>query len=368
MDLSIITYLVSIIKKYNKFFIIFNSIVLFSSIIILLLLPKWYVGRAQLIIKNPTQMPGLSLLQNLSPSGLLGLEGTSVDFYFTLIESRRLLDKVIEKFKLDTIYDYKFKEDLYNQIRKDIRLSESKEGSLILECYYKNDPYLAADLANFTFEELKKLVIEISNNQAREYRQFLEKIYQETLRELEAKEDSLKNFQEISNIYIVEEQLKNIVDLISELKLQKMQLEIEKKFYESIQNEKSQKVKELKEKIKIIDTEYNKIIQTNEYSLVPLKNMPEAALQYYRLYRDIKLKQQILEFLVPQLEQAKLEEKKNTAEIYLLDKAVPLLKKAKPKRAKLLIIIMLLNGIISIVIIKIYEIYKNFSLSSQMTT
>lgn len=357
---SLLQEILRIYNENKKFIFLLNGIVFVMVLVTLLLLPKWYVGRATIMVTGQTQSAALSSLRNILPINLLPGMEFSVDRYFVLVNSRTVLDKLIEKFDLDSLYDYDYREDLYKRLSKDIKLIENDNGSITIECLYKDDPYKAAEMANFLFEELKTLNLEISNRQGREYRIFLEKIYDETITDLERYEDSLKTFQQVNAIYDVEEQAKQLISVLGEIQTQKIQLETEKLFLEKFQNNQSSKILELNQKIATIDFQIKKIIETNQYTGIALKNLPEAGITYLRLYRNLKIKEKILEFIVPQLEQAKLEEKKNTVEIYLLDRAIPQFKKVKPQRAKLLIIYMTVSLMATFTIIKLKEIYLDF--------
>lgn len=349
-----------IFNENRKFIFIFNGIVFVVVLISLLIAPKWYVGRATIIVTGQAQSAALSSLRNILPINLLPGGDFSADRYFALVSSRSILDKMIEKFKLDSLYDYTYREDLYKRLSKDIKLIENDDGSITIECLYENNPYKAAEMANFLFEELKTLNLEISNRQGREYRIFLERIYDETIADIERYEDSLKVFQQTNSIYDVDEQAKQLIGILGDIQAEKIKFETEKMFLEKFQNNQSSKILELNQKLTTIDTQIKKIIETNQYTGIPLKDLPEAGITYLRLYRSLKIKEKILEFIVPQLEQAKLEEKKNTVEIYLLDKAIPQYRKVKPQRAKLLIIYMMVSLMATFTIIKLKEMYRNF--------
>jgi uncharacterized protein involved in exopolysaccharide biosynthesis len=351
-----------IFRRYKIFIFLFNGIIVIGVIIYLLITPKWYVGSATMIITDQLETSSLSFLQNLLPGGILPNIGTDVDRYFVLANSRQILDKLIQKFKLDSIYDFKYKEDLYKKVIDDIKLDENDDGSITIECFYKGDPYRAAEMTNFLFEELKKLSIEISNKQAKDYRIFLEGIYNETISDIRNYEDSLKIFQQERGIFDVEEQAKQLISVLGDLEIQKIGLETEKMFIEKFQSDQSTQFLEVNQKIKIVQDQIRKIIETTEYTNIPLKELPETAIIYLRLYRNLKMKEKILEFLVPMLEKAKLDEKKNTVDIYLLDKAFPQQKKVKPQRLKILVISMILSGLLTFIFIKLKEFYEDFKL------
>ena len=70
---------------------------------------------------------------------------------------------------------------------------------------------------------------------------------------------------------------------------------------------------------------------------LPLTNIPNLGVEYARLYRDMVLQEKLLEFLLPEYEQAKIKEAKNTPTVQVLDEAVRPIKKSSPKRLLLVI-------------------------------
>ena len=65
---------------------------------------------------------------------------------------------------------------------------------------------------------------------------------------------------------------------------------------------------------------------------VPTDMMPDVALEYLRLMREEEIQSKLKAFLMPSYEQAKMDETKQTLLYLVLDKALPPLKKSKPKR------------------------------------
>lgn len=62
-----------------------------------------------------------------------------------------------------------------------------------------------------------------------------------------------------------------------------------------------------------------------------IDQVPEAGVSGLRLFRNVAIQQKILEFLLPLFEQTKVEEKRSTPSVIILDKASVPERKAKPK-------------------------------------
>jgi uncharacterized protein involved in exopolysaccharide biosynthesis len=61
--------------------------------------------------------------------------------------------------------------------------------------------------------------------------------------------------------------------------------------------------------------------------------VPEAGISTLRLYREVMIQQKILEFVLPLLEQARVDEQKNIPVTLVLDRATVPEKKDRPKRS-----------------------------------
>jgi uncharacterized protein involved in exopolysaccharide biosynthesis len=59
--------------------------------------------------------------------------------------------------------------------------------------------------------------------------------------------------------------------------------------------------------------------------------MPDLGGEYIRRFRGVEIQYKILQFITPLYEQAKVEEKRQTPSVLILDNAVPAERKAKPK-------------------------------------
>lgn len=64
---------------------------------------------------------------------------------------------------------------------------------------------------------------------------------------------------------------------------------------------------------------------------VPFSRVPDLGVEYVRRFRDVEIQYKILQFITPLYEQAKVEERRQTPSVIVLDKAYPAERKAKPK-------------------------------------
>jgi len=71
---------------------------------------------------------------------------------------------------------------------------------------------------------------------------------------------------------------------------------------------------------------------------IPVDKVPDLGLRYVRLFREVTLQEKILEFLLPQYEQARIQEAKDTPTVQILDRATLPERKARPKRALIVLL------------------------------
>lgn len=349
--------IIQTIWKYRKFLFIFNFSIALITVIILLIIPKEYKSTALASVEtggNMLQIP--AILQDL-PFGIGGGGGEDIQRYISLGNSRRVLNAVIDKFNLDQWYETEYREDTYKAVTGNLKIIDNEDGTISIS-FICEDNKLAAEIVLEFFEQIKSLDIELSITQAKIFKDFIEQRYQEALEILTQYEDSLKVFSEVSGIIAVEEQIKQSIQFLAELETKKLDLEIQRDFLKANMSNKNLNLAQLEGQVKILRNKIRSIHKEDAYSNVPLDSLPKQSLTYLRLFRKVKIQEAILEFLVPQVENAKIEEKKNYSSILLIDKPVPAERKFRPKRAQLLIIIMFISFIFSLVAVRFLEMYK----------
>jgi capsule polysaccharide export protein KpsE/RkpR len=160
----------------------------------------------------------------------------------------------------------------------------------------------------------------------------LENSYFQTLNQLEIAENKFSQYQINHKLYLLDEQTKLIIETISELEKTKIELEIQKKYLETFYQSNRTEIDALSRKINALQRKINSLKYDTLNVDIPLNSIPDKGLEYLRLLREVKIREKILEFIIPQLENARLEEEKRSAELQILDVAKPPDYKAKPKR------------------------------------
>jgi capsule polysaccharide export protein KpsE/RkpR len=351
--------------KWKYFFLVqFISVMIISYLLIYFFIPPKYDSSALIIPSKQEQLSGLSsVLRSFSslPIGLGGLSAdNSIDRYNTIVYSRTNLDSVIKKFDLVKEYNLESVEKTEKALRKNITADETKEGAYSITVR-ASSPEKAANMTNYIVDRLNKTIIDLNIRKARDNKNFLGGRYNEIKTNLKNAEDSLKLYQKRTGVLEAEGQTKATIEEFSkmeaELATKEIELSVIKKIFgKEAPQVKNQEiaVKEFKDKLTGLQsgTEKNSL-------LLPLKSLPDKAVNYLRYYRNVKIYSSMLEFIIPLYEQAKFDEQKEVPILQVIDYGVPPEKKSYPSRVLFSLIITFASLLIVFLIILIKEIVQN---------
>lgn len=260
--------------------------------------------------------------------------------YQEILYSRRCLEKLILKFGLMERDEYMYMEDAVKDFRENkLDIQTEKMAGVMLVSVLDKDPVLAKQMVEFLLEELDKINIELNITNAKNNREFIERRFFQAKEDLTKVEDSLKSFQLIYGIapdLQIKAAAQSVFTLEAELKAEEVKLDVVKKILSADQPEvklQEAKVNSLKDKISGIQT------STDLNDFLRLGNSPQIAMTFLRLQRDLEIQTKILTFMLPIYEQAKIEEKRETPTILILDKPVVSERKTKPKRLTMVIVL-----------------------------
>jgi len=310
-------------------------------VLISLFLPKWYTATTS-ILPPQGEGGGLSLPSGLatlaSLSGGLSLPGTATpsDVFAAILKSRSVVEGVIRVNGLMKVYKAKDLQEAMRTLHNHSNVDVSPEGIIRIEVTEK-DPSLAARVANSLVEALDEVNREKSTSRAKSARIFIEKRLDSTKAELKRAEERLRRFQEVHKAISLSDQTKAAIEKAADLRAEKAVLEIKLGVLRQSMDGTHPQVQRLRTQIK----EYDKQLRKMEFGggeddfLLPFSQVPSFALELARLARDLKVEEEVFEFLTQQYEQAKIQEKRDTPTVQVLDEAIPPTQKSKPKRTVL---------------------------------
>jgi uncharacterized protein involved in exopolysaccharide biosynthesis len=355
-----------VIYKWKKFLIINMLIILIITAILTLMIDNKYRAKAVVMIPTENNIGGalgglLSDATSFLGGGLLGSSGEAIDKMLGILNSRTVMQNVVQKFNL--VEYYKLKDEKRDKstkaLREDSSFDLNQNGMIEITMIHK-DSVISAQIVNYFVQILDSLNRSISSIEAKNYRIFVENRYDKNLKDLALAEDAFEKFQEEHGIYVIPDQVQFAVEAVGKFEAQLFEMEMRAHLLESMVGKSAPAYKELELQINQLKEKLKGFKQGDDFidesiAFFPFDKVPEIQKIYLRLFREIEIQSKILELTLPMYEHAVMEEQKSIPTIMILDSALPPQHKYSPKRSFIVIGIGLLFGFLHIIFIFIGE-------------
>ena len=353
-----------IILKY-RWLIIRNVFLLtFISLIISLLLTKSYLSTATVLPLNPEGGGITSLLTGISMN-VFEQNVIIPETFRIILRSNSLKDSLITKFDLFKVYNKKYIEHVYKKIDQNVLIEIDKELTFgyspivgIKVSVIDESPVRSCEMANFYIDYLKQKIDELNLKYVNKKYNFVSRRHQECENDLFQAELEMKLFQDKYGIMELSEYLKLSIQNIAMLEVEKEELEIELLVLAASGGANTAVYQKINTNIRVIERKIQELTEGNNLSDIktkmfyPQKILPELALEYLRLYRDVEIQSKIFEMIKIQSEQVKLQMSEDLPSVLVLDHAKPPTYKFKPKR-----IYIVLSGFIFSLFISVFYVF-----------
>lgn len=201
------------------------------------------------------------------------------------------------------------------------------------------DPQVAADMANFYVANLDRLNRTVTVSKAGQNRAFLERRLGETMESMSKAEEALRDFQAKNKTVAVEAQAKVMIEAAAMIQGQITAQEVQMQVmggYLSPDNPDLARIRsnvdELKKQLATMGSGKDaKGILSSDRLHPAMVAVPDLALQFGRLFRQVKVQETIFTLLTSQHEQAKIAEARDTPTVQVLDLAIPADKRTRPR-------------------------------------
>ena len=388
-------------------------IVAVASVIIALLLPKWYSSEATILSSGAGRF---NILSSISPIPIsdFGLSSISEDIntFIAILNSRSVKEYMVKKFDLINRYDEKDLEFAMVAFEDKMELEVTEEGTLKISVIDKK-PEIAKAMVVELLTKLDSVNQQLGMDKGRFNREFLEQRLNETKTDLAIAEIRLKDFQEKTGIIDIVSQISAQYEAYGQIYIQEMQaygqlynqemiaytelyslkdqteiqLNVSKvtlnpnnpavKRYEIMLNEQEKQLDLItssldKQLLDIIlgfeKIEGKNLINELEHlpTMINFDNFPELGMENARLIRELTIQNTLLELLLPQYETARLEESKNIPTLQVIDEPKVAINKTKPIRSLIVIASVIMAFLLSIVYI--YLDYYSVDFRKQLKT
>jgi len=340
-----------------------------AGLILAFVLPATYTARVSLLPPGSQQQSGSASALAALGSSLGGLAGsfaakTPDELYVALLKSDSVVRELDQRFHLKERYDVKNYEALRKVVTKYIRVTSEKKSGVIQVEVDDDEPKFAADLANALPDELSKLLSRLAVTEAQQRRLFYEQQLKDTKEHLIKAEQDLRTVQEKSGVIVLDKQAEALIGGAAQLRALIAEREVQLKVLRTAATEQNPDVLRMNSELQALRSELNRMesrqggSSTNASPVdLPVGKIPEAAIDYVRARRELKLQETLLEGIVRQYELAKLDEAKEGASPQLVDKAVPPDHRSKPSRA----LIVLAGFLLGLIGSSAFVVFRNYS-------
>lgn len=357
--------LLRIIVRRKNFIIKMCTAAVILSVAYSLSLKNVYTATAKLLPPQKESGGGLSALLNQA-GGLAGLMGGmglggSAELYMDILKSRSVADAVIGKLNLQKEFKSKTIDETRKKLEATVKFQAAKDGIITITADNK-DPAKAALLANTFVDELSRRSVQLNLSKVGSERAFLEKRLEVVKQDLNNAENDMKSFQEKYKTIKADSQATLAIESFAKLKAELASKEVQLAALRNNMTDENSQVQTVKAAVAALKSQLAARSGTGGSDILPaVGNMPELGLEYVRKLRELKIQEAIFEQLTKQYEVAKLNEAKDSSTLQVLDDAVVPLKKSKPKRAIIVIVMTITSFFISLFIIFIQEYLSKLS-------
>jgi uncharacterized protein involved in exopolysaccharide biosynthesis len=376
---TIIKYL-KVIIAYRK--LIFYNVLIFTlaAIIITLILPKKYTASAKILPPSEDSefigalaSSGLSLprLSRMARAGGFFRSSTPSDLIGSILQSRTIAERVIERCDLKKVYKVKKGiEPAIKTLAKATEIKISEEGVVQLKVEAPK-PQLSADIANTYIDELDRFLKESNMSRGKNMRIFVEERLADAENELRTAQESLKVFQERNKVVSLDEETRAVIDAYARLKSELLKREIELNVIKDLSTEDNPYFAQTRIEINEFNQRLAEIEKGESLGKgygagfsVPFQKLPEVAAEYARKLRDFRVQEEVYSILIQQYEQAKILEVRDTPNITILDYARVPERRSFPKHRVNVILAFIFSLLVSIIASFIIEYWRGIKLQN----
>jgi tyrosine-protein kinase Etk/Wzc len=331
------------------------------SVVVALVLPQWYSASVQLVPPRSKGLGGgaglLGTASQALPLEALGISGQSDGGLLVgLLQSRTVSDAVITRFDLKSVYRKRTIEETRIELASHVQVNLDRKSSLVTVDVEDRTPQRARDMADFLAGEANGINNSLEMRRSGQERIFLEGRLAEVRKDLARAEVTFKEYQAKHGFLDVGEQTRATVRTIANLQAELMSRQIQLSYVASFAGGGEQNASRIRREMAEIRRQLDKYEKASPSSqpgpdgrhvIASVGNIPELALDYTRLLRDLKIQEAVFELLTKQYELAKLGEARDTANAQIVDRAVLPTRRSRPKRGGVVFIGLLLSAAVA---------------------
>jgi uncharacterized protein involved in exopolysaccharide biosynthesis len=288
------------------------------------LITPTFTARTTFLPPQQQQSSAASALASLGAlSGLTGIAvKTSGDQFVSLMQSVKLEDRLVDKFKLMDVYKSRYRFEARQALEGDVRIALGKKDGLITVEVDSTDPQRAAALANQYVVELRRLSGELALTESQERRIFFENELKRTQGKLIDAQNALQSSGFNANALKTEPKAE--ADGYGKIKAEATAAEVR---LQAMRRNRADTAPEVQQQEGVLEA------LRDQLRKLEVSDGAQNSTDYVTRYREFKYEETLFELFSKQYEMARLDESRDSALIQVVDEGTVPEHKSKPKRA-----------------------------------
>ncbi|MEP0545426.1 MAG: Wzz/FepE/Etk N-terminal domain-containing protein [Rhodothermales bacterium] len=339
----------AILWQRRRFIAGVTALAAIVSIVVALLMPKWYAGEAR-VLRSEGGMSIMGMMDRASGglSRLLGAGGGDYVRYLAILTSRSMLESVVEEFDLVRVYDIEADDDenpldmAVEELTDNVEFDVDVEFDYLAVRAYDKDPEQAAAMANFIVAQLNEANARLTSQSARESRIFIEQRLRKAESDLDSVRGELQQFQEANGFVELESQAQAFITSMATLKGQVAEAEVRYQTLAQQYGPDNPQVQAARTALQAARRQVNAALGGQDAMLpVSMQELPSMSRRYAELMQDQLIQAEVIENIYPLYEQSLFQERSEASAVQVVDEAVPPMRAAKPSRRMIVVVVTL---------------------------
>ncbi len=301
----------------------------------------------------------------------LGHMGGNAEVFVDILSSRTVADTLISRFDLTRIFAVDHPAEAVIPLSQATDITSADDGLITLTVTLQTGfladraekeqiRQLSADVANRYVVELDRINRRTAVEHARFSRTYISEQLIQTRRDLDSAYAGLQAFQQTNRAVNLGEQVRVGLAAAASLKAEILREEFQLRLLERDRGPLDPFVRESQAKIAELRRQYQAMQfggsggGRGDFTL-PIDRVPALARQQANLERDVKIQEELYQFLQQQYHYERIQEARDVPTVRPLDEAVPPYRRASPKRFLLLLATGLLSSVLAVAVVLLTE-------------
>ena len=327
-----------------------------AAVVFSLVTEKEYTARASFMVP-PNESGDISSFLSNPLSAVLGKRGSaSLDRLVAFLNAERTQRILVREFGLMEYYEVERFADAMKGLESATNVVVSPEGvvSILLT---DRDPEKAADIANRYVEIVDSLFTESETAHAGQIRRFMGERLRDNERDLTAAEDAMREFAEVHGVVSLPDQVSALVQEMAIVEGKIRALDVGIGTARQLYGPRHSTVQQLQVERRQYERQREQLMASRGGTsadgdpLLTFSEIPERAVEYARLKRDVETFSIIQQVLVQQFETARLDEARKVPALTTVDPAIPPELRSWPRRGRIVILSGIMAGVWGLLIV-----------------